>query len=52
MEEAVIPFKHFYKVRERNNINDVVKVSILYPKMVSDEEEDDLYQPVSLKELK
>jgi hypothetical protein len=51
-EEAVNHFKHFYKARERNNINDVVRVSSLYPKMVNEEEAELLYQPVSLEELK
>jgi hypothetical protein len=51
-EEVVNYFKHFFKAKERNNINDLVRITSLYPRMVDEEEAESLFKPVTLEELK
>jgi len=52
MAEAISYYKKFYKAPSIVNIIDQVKVTSLFPKMVSDEEMGPLYSPVTLEELK
>jgi hypothetical protein len=51
-EEVVNHFKHFFKSKDRTNYNDLVRVSILYPRMVNEEEVESLFKPVTLEEIK
>jgi len=50
--EAVGYYKHLFEAQSKINITDQIKISSLYPRMVSEEEEGPLYNPVTLEELK
>jgi hypothetical protein len=51
-EEAVTHFKQFFKANNSPNLNEIINIASLYPKMVTEEEVVDLYKPVTLLELK
>jgi hypothetical protein len=51
-EEAVCYFKIFYKAKENSNVSELVRLSSLYPKMVTEDEAELLFKPVTLEELK
>jgi hypothetical protein len=51
-EEAVSHFTQFFKARDSPYLSESSSIANLYPSMVTEEEADDLYRPVTLLELK
>ena len=45
-------FKDFFKAKEGTNYAEMVRISSLYPRMVTEEEADSLFSPVTLEEIK
>jgi hypothetical protein len=51
-EEAFNHFKDFFRAKDRSDYSKLVRISSLYPKMVTEEEADLLLKPVMLEEIK
>jgi hypothetical protein len=51
-EEAVNHFKDFFRAKDRTDYTELVRISSLYPSMVTEDEADSLFNPVTLEEIK
>jgi len=51
-DEAMTYYSHFFKPQTNANINEKVKIASIFPRMVSVEDADSLFNPATLKELK
>jgi DNA-directed RNA polymerase subunit F len=50
--QVVNHFKLFFEANTKQNINNLARITSLYPRMVGEEEAISLFKPVTLKELK